>query len=338
MVYVIIPIFNAEEFLHECLDSVLTQQIDIRVICVDDGSFDSSLQILREYEKIDSRLTVISVENSGPSRARNTGLDYLFSTYVLGENDFISFLDSDDFTDLDCFGTLLTEQRSSDADIVCCNFRFYKNGESHPFALRPASGVRNSFDATLELVSDKTIQSHSPCKLYRASLWRDVRYPEDIVSMEDQGTIFKVFCRAKTVSFIDYDGYYYRQHESSVNSSPVTNKKVLDSLGGYTIAAIYRFEDHFSNKEANRLRNTAQSAFAACYLMMLPRFNKKTASRNEISALNGFKRLARQTRCVIRLKTGNNRLLFYKKWCYLLARPLYYWYYRRTIKTRNRSV
>ena len=87
-VSVVIPIYNAAEFLEECLDSVLQQSLtDIEVICVDDGSPDNSLEILKKYEKQDARLRIISQPNQGAGAARNNGM-------ANAKGEYLCFLDS----------------------------------------------------------------------------------------------------------------------------------------------------------------------------------------------------------------------------------------------------
>ena len=95
LVSVIIPVYNIEQHLQECMDSVLKQSLkNIEVICVDDGSTDGSGKILDEYGKCDRRIKVIHQENAGPGSARNTGLQY-------ARGRFLIFLDSDDWFELD---------------------------------------------------------------------------------------------------------------------------------------------------------------------------------------------------------------------------------------------
>ena len=89
-VSVIIPVYNVEEYLRECLDSVVNQTLkEIEIICVDNGSTDNSLEILKEYAKRDNRITFIKQENSGSGTARNCGIN-------IAKGDFIAFMDSDD--------------------------------------------------------------------------------------------------------------------------------------------------------------------------------------------------------------------------------------------------
>lgn len=95
-VSVIIPVYNVEPYLKQCMDSVVGQTLkDIEIICVDDGSTDNSLDILREYAAEDSRIQIIEQKNAGAGAARNNGMRYATGKYL-------SFLDSDDFLNREC--------------------------------------------------------------------------------------------------------------------------------------------------------------------------------------------------------------------------------------------
>ncbi|MCM1338656.1 MAG: glycosyltransferase [Muribaculaceae bacterium] len=109
---IIIPVYNAEKFLRRCLDSLINQTLkDIEIICVNDSSTDNSLAILNEYAQIDNRIVVISQENSGPSEARNRGLD-------IAKGEYIGFVDSDDWVSLDYFENLYNAAKENNADIA----------------------------------------------------------------------------------------------------------------------------------------------------------------------------------------------------------------------------
>lgn len=110
-VSVVIPIYNAAEFLGECLDSVLQQSLtDIEVICVDDGSPDNSLEILKKYEKQDARLRIISQPNQGAGAARNNGM-------ANAKGEYLCFLDSDDFFDKDMLKEAYETAHACRADV-----------------------------------------------------------------------------------------------------------------------------------------------------------------------------------------------------------------------------
>ena len=116
-VSVIIPVYNVEQYLKECMDSVVNQTLkEIEIICVDDGSTDSSLEILKEYAKKDNRITVITQKNLHAGVARNAGLS-------VAKGEYLSFLDSDDFFELNMLEEMYAKAKKDDSDIVVCMYR-----------------------------------------------------------------------------------------------------------------------------------------------------------------------------------------------------------------------
>ena len=110
-VSVIIPVYNTEPYLRECLDSVINQTLrDIEIICVDDGSTDGSLAILREYQEKDSRVSVYMQPNLNAGAARNHGLRY-------AKGEYLSFLDSDDFFERNMLETAYEYAKRQNAEI-----------------------------------------------------------------------------------------------------------------------------------------------------------------------------------------------------------------------------
>ena len=125
-VSVIIPVYNVEKYLSECLDSVVNQTLkDIEIICVNDGSPDGSAAILEEYAQKDNRIKVITQENRGLSEARNSGLK-------IASGEYIAFLDSDDYIDLKFFEQLYKRGIESNSDVVVCEniYRFSGNKQN----------------------------------------------------------------------------------------------------------------------------------------------------------------------------------------------------------------
>ena len=116
LVSIIIPVYNTESYLKECLDSVCNQEYKhIECICIDDGSTDSSLSILQQYASFDSRIKVLSQENKGPSASRNVGLDNAVGSFIV-------FLDSDDTLRLDTVRLCIESiEKYDDADAVMFN-------------------------------------------------------------------------------------------------------------------------------------------------------------------------------------------------------------------------
>lgn len=111
-VSVIIPIYNAEKYLHQCMDSIVGQTLrEIEIICVDDGSTDHSAEILKEYQDRDQRISVITQENAGAGAARNRGL-------MEARGEYLSFLDADDFFEVDMLRTAYEKAKEARAQIV----------------------------------------------------------------------------------------------------------------------------------------------------------------------------------------------------------------------------
>ena len=119
LVSVIIPVYNVEKYLNQCLDSVIAQTLtDIEIICVNDSSTDGSLGILEEYEKKDKRIRVVTQPNSGAGAARNRGLS-------MASGKYLSFLDSDDFFEPDMLELAYQKAEEDSADFVVFNSNQY---------------------------------------------------------------------------------------------------------------------------------------------------------------------------------------------------------------------
>ena len=113
-VSVIIPVYNVEKYLRECLNSVINQTLkDIEIILVDDGSTDSSLSICQEYAKKDDRIIVLTQQNQGAAVARNNGIK-------IAKGEYLSILDSDDYFDLSMLEKLYNKAVKDDLDITIC--------------------------------------------------------------------------------------------------------------------------------------------------------------------------------------------------------------------------
>ncbi len=120
-VSVIIPIYNREKFLKKCIESVQTQTLkDIEIICVNDGSADNSLKIIKKYLEKDNRIKLINKKNEGLSAARNDGLE-------IAQGEYVSFVDSDDWIDSDFLEKLYSAAKKYDADIAVCGIKRIRN-------------------------------------------------------------------------------------------------------------------------------------------------------------------------------------------------------------------
>ena len=125
-VSVIIPVYNAGDFLRPALDSVIAQTLrEIEIICVDDGSTDGSLDVLKEYQKADERIRIVTETNAGPALARNNGIRR-------ARGEYIAFLDADDFYEQEMLEKMYESAKKDDLDIVITDYDVY-NGHKREF-------------------------------------------------------------------------------------------------------------------------------------------------------------------------------------------------------------
>lgn len=186
-VSVIMPIFNAAEYLHPALDSVLDQTLkEIEIICVDDGSVDASLSLLKEYQKLDRRIRIVTENNAGPAIARNNGLHRARGEYVI-------FLDADDFFDPRLLETLYTMAQRDRLDIALCSYDVYHAREAK-FTPRIAGEAEASFPPDTVMSKSslpneifQVTDAHTWDKLFLRSFLteKNLTFPADVRVFED---------------------------------------------------------------------------------------------------------------------------------------------------------
>ncbi|MBQ5976796.1 MAG: glycosyltransferase family 2 protein [Oscillospiraceae bacterium] len=215
LISVIIPIYNMEAYLARCLDSVLNNTYrNLEVLCVDDGSTDSSAEILRAYAEKDSRIVPIFKENGGVSSARNAGLDRMTGEYV-------TFVDPDDYVHPQYVELLYRALRESGTEIAICGFRTVGPDEaapSDPIAFCPENLERLSVSAVFR---DHSYRSYCWGKLIPAILTARVRFREDVHYVEDAIFLAELYERSDplTTAYAPYPLYDYFQREDSVTKT-----------------------------------------------------------------------------------------------------------------------
>lgn len=202
LVSVIVPVYNASPFLSRCIDSILgSTYSNLEVICVNDGSKDNSLEILRAYQELDDRIVVLDQPNGGVSAARNKGMDN-------ASGSMIAFIDSDDFIHPQYFELLLIA--INDADMSCCGMietNCYVAGESQTLSEIRAVGLTEA---------DKSrITDHACGKLFRKDLIERLRFEESIRFGEDKLFTSLAVQIAHKIVVIDNKLYYYFMNMNS---------------------------------------------------------------------------------------------------------------------------
>lgn len=237
-VSVVLPIYNAEPYLRECLDSVINQTLkDIEVICVNDGSTDNSLNIIREYASKDKRIKYIDKPNAGYGQTMNSGID-------LARGEYIGIVEPDDFIKLDMYETLYNKANKEKLDIAKANLSVFEDKNAQRFFLDVkymiASDKYGVVDTPFNLQDYMNKSFNTCCALYRRGMLIEnkIRYNETPgAAYQDVSFWFKTHCTAKKMVVLDEHFYMYRQ--DNPNQS-IRNPK----LGDYLIAEhamVYEF-------------------------------------------------------------------------------------------------
>lgn len=210
LVSVIVPVYNAEAFLDQCLESIVAQSYrHLEILVVDDGSTDRSGGLCDRWGERDERIHVIHQPNGGHSAARNAALDVM-------AGELVTMVDSDDVLAPDFVATLLDVMRQADADIAVAGYEaFY--GDLPRFRAvdsRPAIQVYSQHEALLAVLYQQGL-THSPWgRLFRASLFDGIRFPLGII-YEDLAIIYPLLKNCDKVAATPQVLYGYRQHETN---------------------------------------------------------------------------------------------------------------------------
>lgn len=211
-VSVIVPVYQVEKYLRQCLDSIVNQTFkEIEIILVDDGSKDNSGKICDEYALKDNRVKVIHQDNMGLSDARNSGMNQMSGKYFM-------FVDSDDYVSEQMIEKLYTRVVETDADIVCCNFEyFWENNEKESFSTKQKREELNSSEIFNHRKNEKNygIWTVAWNKLYKSSSMNSFRFRSGKIH-EDEFWANDIYQKNLKVVTIEDSLYYYRQRHNSI--------------------------------------------------------------------------------------------------------------------------
>ena len=219
---IIVPVFNTEKYLPNCLDSIINQTYsNIEVILVNDGSSDSSGIICDEYALKDSRIIVVHNENGGVSSARNIGLD-------IATGDYIMFVDSDDYLEPQFCEIPLFIAFEKNVDIVSFGYyRIYNNGRRIEKKTKEPREISSSEGIFQLITKEDVIYNLIWNKLYKRQLFSDVRFPNGKL-YEDNAVIYLLFHKAKKIFVSDSLLYNYLYRDTSITADWYKPKSIID--------------------------------------------------------------------------------------------------------------
>lgn len=232
MISIIVPVYNAEKYLENTLNSVYSQSYkDWELILIDDGSDDSSPEIC-DKAALSPKVKIIHKPNGGLSSSRNAGLK-------IANGDFIYFLDADDIIPPDSLLSLITAYKNKEADIICGKILKFKNSyfpkitkSYNPIKLREYT----PYEAVKMVLYQNNLDNSVCGKLFASHLWKDLKFKEKTY-YEDLDIFYKLFFKANRIITIENIVYLYRQHDLSyIHTFNIERKDMLavtESIVGY---------------------------------------------------------------------------------------------------------
>ena len=238
-VSVIVPVYNVEKYLEKCLDSLVNQTLkDIEIIVVNDGTKDNSQEIIDKYaKKYPKKVKGFIKENGGQSSARNYGLEY-------AKGEYIGFVDSDDYVELDMFEKLYNKAKEDDFDISICNLNFvYEDtDDKKEFSINMNSDLTDKESLRKHMINIYPVVWN---KIYKKSLFETSKLKfKEKVWFEDVEFLYKLVPYVKSVGVIDDYLYNYLQRQGSVtNTFDKRLYNYVENLNG--IVDFYKEKDFY---------------------------------------------------------------------------------------------
>lgn len=231
---VIVPVYNVEQYVAECLDSIISQDFqNMEVLVVDDGSTDGSLAVVESFVKIDSRVHVFHKSNGGLSDARNFGLDR-------AKGKFITFVDSDDvLLNKDIYSKIIPLFANESLDVVQYNV-IHKWDSEYSHTLSVPYKTYFGKEAIMTAYLNQQIHVGFCDKIFRAKVFENIRFPKDAIS-EDIATIPHLVETIDNILVSDIGFYGYRYREGSITTSKPQYDKYLSALESNFAYYIYAY-------------------------------------------------------------------------------------------------
>ncbi|WP_338449835.1 glycosyltransferase [Niallia oryzisoli] len=271
-VSVIIPVYNAEKYITECIESLINQTLEeCEFIFVNDGSKDRSSYIINEFKEKDRRIILINQENQGVSMARNNGLN-------AARGEYVGFVDADDYIKQDMYERLYNSAIKDDCDIVISNFESEMDGHkvitSYPFPVNKRLHKNYIEEEILPHFIMEDNLNTAWNKIYRKKIIKDnnVIFPCNVALGEDGIFNMDAFSYAATVKYIEYMGYHYREVKGSATRDILQKDYFKRALEVYSSELPRVFADRIKKKKIEKLKaiKLVNSVLAYIYIYFTP--------------------------------------------------------------------
>ena len=246
---VIIPVYNVEQYLEKCLDSILNQTYkNIEIILVNDGSIDKSGLICDEYSRKYNNIKVFHKENGGVSSARNLGIDNATGQYL-------AFIDPDDYIDVNMYEILVEKIVETNSDIAMCSFVYVKENENI---------VEDNSDETLVFDKEEVLRRYYTAikpfnasflfnKLFKKELFKEVRLDTELIIQEDTEVLLRIFNNISSIVYVGIPLYFYLIREGAATEGKISKGKLTTDI---SLFKIYKYtEENLPKYKSNALAN-----------------------------------------------------------------------------------
>lgn len=271
LISVIVPVYNAEEFLPLCINSILSQTFtDFELLLIDDGSTDKSGEICDEYAQKDSRIKVVHKENSGVSSSRNIGIDYSKGRYI-------TFVDSDDFVSPLILETLFSKLLEFKAEIsACCAYRFFNDKKKIKMEFVKKENIIFAPKVLQKRIFQFRQESAVWNKLYDRDIIGDTRFYGK--TNEEILFNYKCFLRCERIIYTNKFLYFYRATPNSITSS--FGKFKFDALNN-----LFEIKKIISNRDKSLMKALKTSIYnrAIYFNILCNKFNARKKFSYEYS-------------------------------------------------------
>lgn len=306
LVSIIIPVYNLENYIENCLSSVMNQSYkELEILCIDDGSTDRSAERIKCLAEQDSRIKYLYRENAGVSAARNKGLDEASGDYVM-------FVDGDDYIHYQAVEILLDEATRSDCDMVCANYMYTSKLNEK---MMPITDV-NAREISVEDIfkSSDSLYKTACSKIIKTSVAKKAAFPLGITNGEDRFYMIMLFENEITVKFANVTLYYYYVRSNSATTSDFKIENMSVTYSFDMLCSHFAFSD-----------NHILKAHCLQYLFQTILFNRTRAigTKYEGQVVDECKNIGKKW-IIPFLKNKNIGLLIRISFmCFFYSRPFY---------------